>query len=88
LPDQEDINPPLEIEGFPFETRTLAIIVKDPDTLHGVFVHWLAWNIPPNKPIAENSVPGVSGLNGFGKIGYGGPCPPSGSHRYFFRYMR
>src|SRR6476620_2523437 len=49
------------------------------------FDHWLVWNIPPNEPIDENSVPGISGRNGFGKTGYGGPCPPSGSHRYFFR---
>ncbi len=43
------------------------------------------WNISPNEPIDENSVPGISGRNGFGKTGYGGPCPPSGSHRYFFK---
>jgi len=81
----ENTNPPLEIEGFPPETRTLAIIVEDPDALSGVFVHWLAWNIPSNEPIAESSGSGRSGLNGFGKIGYSGPCPPSGSHRYFFK---
>src|SRR4051812_38643915 len=78
----EDINPPLEIEGFPRETKTLAIIVEDPDAPSGLFTHWLAWNIPPNEPIAESSVPGISGRNSFGKTGYGGPCPPSGSHRY------
>lgn len=81
----ENINPPLEIEGFPANTKGLAIIVEDPDAPHGVFNHWLAWNISPNEPITENSVPGVSGRNGFGKIGYGGPCPPSGVHRYFFK---
>jgi Raf kinase inhibitor-like YbhB/YbcL family protein len=81
----EDINPPLVIEGFPEETKTLAIIVEDPDALSGLFTHWLVWNIPPNEPITENSVPGISGRNSFGKTGYGGPCPPSGSHRYFFR---
>jgi Raf kinase inhibitor-like YbhB/YbcL family protein len=81
----EDINPPLEITGFPEGTKTLAIIVEDPDAPRGTFDHWLVWNIPPNEPIDENSVPGISGRNGFGKTGYGGPCPPSGSHRYFFR---
>ena len=81
----EDINPPLEITGFPEGTKTLAIIVEDPDAPRGTFDHWLVWNIPPNEPIDENSVPGISGRNGFGKTGYGGSCPPSGSHRYFFR---
>src|SRR3954467_11471019 len=81
----EDINPPLEITGFPEGTETLAIIVEDPDAPRGTFDHWLVWNIPPNEPIDENSARGISGRNGFGKTGYGGPCPPSGSHRYFFR---
>jgi Raf kinase inhibitor-like YbhB/YbcL family protein len=81
----EDINPPLEITGFPEGTKTLAIIVEDPDAPRGTFDHWLVWNIPPNEPIDENSARGISGRNGFGKTGYGGPCPPSGSHRYFFR---
>ncbi len=81
----EDINPPLKISGLPEETKTLAIIVEDPDAKHGTFDHWLVWNISPNEPIAENSVPGISGRNSFGKTGYGGPCPPSGSHRYFFK---
>jgi Raf kinase inhibitor-like YbhB/YbcL family protein len=81
----EDVNPPLEITDFPERTKTLVIIVEDPDAPRGTFDHWLVWNIPPNEPIDENSVPGVSGRNGFGKTNYGGPCPPSGSHRYFFR---
>jgi Raf kinase inhibitor-like YbhB/YbcL family protein len=81
----EDINPPLEIENFPKETRTLALILEDPDAPRGIFDHWLVWNIPPNEPIAEKSIPGISGRNSFGKIGYGGPCPPSGAHRYFFK---
>src|SRR5688500_8582322 len=81
----EDINPPLKVSGFPEETKTLAIIVEDPDAPNGTFDHWLVWNIPPNEPIAENSIPGISGRNSFGKTGYGGPCPPSGSHRYYFK---
>ncbi len=81
----EDINPPLKVSGFPEETKTLAIIVEDPDAPSGTFDHWLVWNIPPNEPIAENYIPGISGCNSFGKTGYGGPCPPSGSHRYFFK---
>lgn len=81
----EDINPPLEVSGFPKETKTLAIIVEDPDAPRGIFDHWVAWNIEPNEPIAENSNVGTSGRNSFGKTGYGGPCPPSGSHRYYFK---
>ena len=81
----EDINPPLEIKGIPEKTKTLAIIVEDPDAPNGTFDHWLVWNIAPNEPIAENHIPGISGRNSFGKTGYGGPCPPSGSHRYYFK---
>jgi len=82
--DGENVNPSLEIKGFPRQTETLAIIVEDPDTGHGVFDHWLVWNIRPDESIKENDVPGVYGRNGFGKNGYGGPCPPKGKHRYFF----
>jgi Raf kinase inhibitor-like YbhB/YbcL family protein len=81
----ENVNPPLEINGIPEHTRSLAVVVEDHDAPNGIFDHWLVWNIPPNEPIAENSVPGISGKNNFGKTGYGGPCPPSGVHRYFFK---
>lgn len=81
----EDINPPLEISNIPQGTQTLALIVEDPDAPHGTYDHWLAWNMAPNKAIAEHSNPGISGTNSFGNTGYGGPCPPSGSHRYFFK---
>lgn len=81
----ENINPPLEISNLPTGTKTIALIVEDPDTPHGTFDHWVAWNIAPNRSIAENSAPGVNGTNGFGNEGYGGPCPPSGSHRYYFK---
>lgn len=80
----ENVNPPLEIAGFPPETKTLAIIMEDPDTEHGVFDHWLVWNIPPDRPVEENNAPGVYGNNYFGNRGYGGPCPPMRKHRYFF----
>ena len=80
----EGINPLLKIDNIPQGTKTLAIIVEDPDTSKGTFDHWLAWNIPPIHSIAENSTPGISGSNGTGNTGYHGPCPPSGSHRYFF----
>ena len=59
--------------------------MEDPDATRGVFDHWIVWNIPPNEAIDENNVPGIMGKNGWGKTGYGGPCPPSGRHRYFFK---
>lgn len=83
--DGEDINPPLTIKSTPAEAKSLALIVDDPDAPAGTWVHWLAWNIPVTDRIAESEVPGELGTNDFGMIGYGGPCPPAGTHRYFFK---
>lgn len=86
--DGESINPPLQIAGVPAEAKSLVLIVDDPDAPMGTWVHWLMWNIAPTQmEIAENSVPtGVGlGVNGRGKFQYGPPCPPSGTHRYFFK---
>ncbi len=81
----KNINPPLIVENIPDGTKTLALIVEDPDAPRGVYDHWIVWNISPNEAIGEGSNPGINGTNSFGKIGYGGPCPPSGVHRYFFK---
>jgi Raf kinase inhibitor-like YbhB/YbcL family protein len=81
----ENINPPLKVENIPAGAKTLALIVEDPDAPRGTFDHWIVWNISPNEAIAEGSTPGINGTNSFGKTGYGGPCPPSGVHRYFFK---
>ncbi|MBF0559307.1 MAG: YbhB/YbcL family Raf kinase inhibitor-like protein [Nitrospirae bacterium] len=86
--DGSDINPPLAIENIPSGTKSLALIVDDPDAPMGTWVHWLVWNIAPNtNVIKENDVPkgALLGLNDFRKQPYGGPCPPSGTHRYFFK---
>lgn len=83
--DGEDVNPPLEIGDFPEGTESLVLIVEDPDAPNGVWDHWLVWNIKPNHQISEDSIPGTEGKNSFGKHHYGGPCPPSGSHRYLFK---
>jgi Raf kinase inhibitor-like YbhB/YbcL family protein len=83
--DGQDINPPLTVDNIPAGANCLALVMEDPDAPNGTFVHWLAWNIEPRKTIAENTKPGDEGTNGFGDIGYGGPCPPSGTHRYYFR---
>ena len=81
----KNINPPLKVENIPDGTKTLALIVEDPDAPKGTFDHWVVWNISPNEAIAEGTNVGITGTNGFGKTGYGGPCPPSGVHRYFFK---
>ncbi len=81
----ENINPPLQIEDIPASAKSLVLIMEDPDAPNGTFDHWLVWNLPVQNSIEENSKAGSSGINDFGKTGYGGPCPPSGIHRYFFR---
>ena len=83
--DGEEVNPPLTVEGIPKEAKTLALIVDDPDAPRGTFDHWVVWNIPPTGAIAENSVPGTEGVNSAGQYAYVGMCPPSGTHRYFFK---
>ena len=82
--DGEEVSPPLHIEGIPEGTVSLALKVEDPDAPGGTFDHWLVWNIDPVADIAEGGRPGISGKNSAGKTGYHGPCPPSGSHRYYF----
>ena len=83
--DGDDVNPPLTIESVPKETKSLVLIVDDPDAPMGTWDHWIVWNIPPTNTIEENTVPGTEGINGFRKHSYGGPCPPGGTHRYFFK---
>jgi Raf kinase inhibitor-like YbhB/YbcL family protein len=83
--DGEDVNPPLTIDGLPQGTKSLVLIIDDPDAPMGNWQHWTVWNITPTNKIDETGVPGIEGLNDFGKHSYGGPCPPSGTHRYFFK---
>jgi hypothetical protein len=86
--DGTDINPPLEIADVPAGTKSLALIVDDPDAPVGMWVHWVVWNIDPaTREIAEDSVPSGAGQgkNDWKRSNYGGPCPPSGVHRYFFK---
>jgi Raf kinase inhibitor-like YbhB/YbcL family protein len=85
--DGSNTSPPLQIAKVPSGAKSLVLIVDDPDAPSGLFTHWAVWNVSPQiNAIAEGSAPkGVRGTNDFGKSGYGGPCPPSGTHRYYFK---
>ncbi len=85
--DGANIAPELNIEDIPENAKSLALIMDDPDAPAGTWIHWVVWNIPPDtQTIAKGTEPqGTQGTTSFGKPGYGGPCPPSGTHRYFFK---
>jgi Raf kinase inhibitor-like YbhB/YbcL family protein len=90
-----DVSPPLQWTDPPNGTRSLALIVDDPDAPRGTWVHWILYDLPPTTRSLPEGVPktgllrdgGRQGRNGFGDVGYGGPCPPRGHgpHRYFFK---
>lgn len=91
--DGQDISPPLSWSVIPDGTKSIALIVDDPDAPRGDWVHWLVYDLPPSLRNLPEHVPpeeilgngGRQGMTDFNKIGYGGPCPPSGTHRYFFK---
>lgn len=86
--DGEDVSPPLEFLEVPREAKSLVLIVDDPDAPGKTWVHWVVYNISPSTgKVLEDSIPqvGVLGKTDFDTLGYGGPCPPSGTHRYFFK---
>ena len=86
--DGHDLAPELAISDVPEDAKSLVLIVDDPDAPMGTWVHWLLYNIPASTKIinAQNLPRGVkSGETDFGRTGWGGPCPPSGTHRYFFK---
>lgn len=91
--DEEDISPPLAWDSIPEGTKTLALICDDPDAPMGTWVHWVLFNLPGDvSELPENIPPerelesgAKQGTNDFGRIGYGGPCPPGGTHRYYFK---
>src|SRR5439155_1221624 len=77
--DGSDVSPPLEWSSPPDGTRAFALVVDDPDAPGGTFTHWLAWGLPPEAGrLGKGEVPPSQGRNGFGAVGYRGPCPPSG----------
>jgi Raf kinase inhibitor-like YbhB/YbcL family protein len=86
--DGNDTSPALGIAKVPPAAKTLALIMDDPDAPVGTWVHWVVWNIPAQThEIPESGLPpqAVQGKNSWPRTGYGGPCPPSGTHRYFFK---
>ncbi len=86
--DGDNINPELVIENVPPGTKSLALLMEDPDAPNGLWVHWVVWNIRPNIGVlVERAEPreSVIGKNSWGHNQYGGPCPPSGTHRYMFK---
>jgi Raf kinase inhibitor-like YbhB/YbcL family protein len=91
--DGLDVSPPLSWGSVPDGTQSLALIADDPDAPGGTFVHWVIYDLPPDTRRLPEDVPNrqtlpsgaAQGVNGAGSIGYIGPCPPSGTHRYFFK---
>ena len=91
--DGQDISPPLEWKDAPEGTKSFALISDDPDAPMGTWVHWVAFNIPAGVAKLEENIKrdkefknGMKqGNNDWPRIGYGGPCPPSGTHRYYFK---
>jgi Raf kinase inhibitor-like YbhB/YbcL family protein len=83
--DGLNVNPPLAIDHIPAGTSSLALIVDDPDAPIRSWVHWLAWNIPVTQHIKEDCSLKEQGMNDFRENRYCGPCPPYGTHRYFFK---
>ena len=86
--DDSNVSPPLRIENVPASAKSLVLIVDDPDAPGRTWTHWLVWNIDPRTTeIQEKSVPpnAIQGTSDFGSANYGGPCPPSGTHRYYFK---
>ncbi|MEE9252063.1 MAG: YbhB/YbcL family Raf kinase inhibitor-like protein [Thermodesulfobacteriota bacterium] len=91
--DGADISPPLAWSGVPEGTKSIALICDDPDAPVGVWVHWVLYNLPPDTTELPEGVPSqktlssgaMHGRNDFGNLEYGGPCPPGGTHRYYFK---
>ncbi|MBI2653981.1 YbhB/YbcL family Raf kinase inhibitor-like protein [Candidatus Woesearchaeota archaeon] len=85
--DGEDLSPLLSISDVPSNAKSLVLIMDDPDAPVGTWDHWIVFNMPAStKEIPKGTEPdGIAGRNSWGRTGYGGPCPPSGTHRYFFK---
>jgi Raf kinase inhibitor-like YbhB/YbcL family protein len=91
--DGRDVSPSLSWKGIPENVKSIALIMDDPDAPVGTFVHWVLFNIPAGTPKLPKGIPrnqtlgdgSSQGMTDFGRVGYGGPCPPRGTHRYYFK---
>jgi Raf kinase inhibitor-like YbhB/YbcL family protein len=91
--DGADVSPPLSWRGVPAAAKSIALIVDDPDAPGGTWVHWVVYDLPPGSARLDENIPKIDTLRGGGKqgvtdfrrVGYNGPCPPGGTHRYFFK---
>ncbi len=91
--DGDNVSPPLQWGGVPAQAQSIALIAADPDAPGGTWTHWVLFDLPANANGLPESVPaqagvpggGAQGTNSFRKLGYGGPCPPGGTHRYSFK---
>lgn len=91
--DDRDISPPLDWDDLPENTESISLILEDPDAPRGLFTHWIIFNLPGDTKNLPEHVKGEElmdnggkqGFNDFGRVGYGGPCPPGGTHRYYFK---
>lgn len=91
--DGEELSPPIQWVSAPVGTKGFAVVVSDPDAPSGNWVHWMIYDLSPELDQLPSGIPaeavipggGFQGKNDFGKMGYGGPCPPQGAHRYFFK---
>lgn len=91
--DGQDISPPLSWGDLPDSTASIALVCDDPDAPMGTWVHWVLFDLPPDTQRLPEYIPAVEnlengsrhGINDWGKLGYGGPCPPGGTHRYYFK---
>lgn len=88
--DGKNISPDLRWDDPPVETQSLVLIVDDPDAPGQTFVHWVVYDLPPETRQLSEGVDaeqgeGIKGSNDFDQLEYGGPCPPNGTHRYFFK---
>ena len=89
----EGASPPLVLKNLPEKTKTVAFVLEDPDAPKGTYTHWIMWNWPPSKTEIPAALPtkgklengAIQGTGSNGKIGYNPPCPPSGTHRYFWK---
>ena len=83
--DGADVSPGLIFHDIPDKATSFALIMDDPDAPGGTWVHWVLFNMGIASEVCEGEAPGIQGKNDFGRSDYGGPCPPSGTHRYYFR---